>query len=288
MFGTSSEITRHNPSCFLFLIDQSSSMAEPFGEDRAAGVTKAEGVALALNNLLRNLIITCSKSDGIRNYFDVCVLGYGEKVGPAWNGALAGQEVVTIRDVANNFARIMERTEAVDDGFGGTVQQTTQTPVWIEPRAKGSTLMCEALGYAHTVLSDWLMRNATAFPPVIVHITDGEATDGDPSGWMAALANLTTTNGSVTLFNVHLSSRRAAEPLKFPDSVDALPKIEGATDPFSRMLFERASLLTPFMRNVAWENGLYLTEQSRAFVLNADPTLLVLALEIGTRPGNVW
>ncbi len=54
------------------------------------------------------------------------------------------------------------------------------------------------------------------------------------------------------------------------------------------MLFERASLLTPFMRNVAWENGLYLSEQSRAFVLNADPTLLVLALEIGTRPGNVW
>jgi len=288
VFGTSSEITRNNPSCFLFLVDQSSSMAEPFGEDRSSGVTKAEGVALALNNLLRNLIITCSKSDGIRNYFDVAVIGYGATVGPAWTGALTGREMVTIRDVANNYARILERTETVDDGFGGKVEQKTQMPVWIEPRAKGSTLMCEALRYAHVVLSDWVLRNATAFPPVIVHITDGEATDGDPAPLLGALGELTTTNGKVTLFNVHLSSRRAAEPLKFPDKVEELPVVEGKVDPYARMLFERASLLTPFMRNVAWENGLYLSEQSRAFVLNADPTLLVLALEIGTRPGNVW
>jgi hypothetical protein len=288
VFGTSSEITRNNPSCFLFLVDQSSSMAEPFGEDRASGVTKAEGVALALNNLLRNLIITCSKSDGIRNYFDVAVIGYGATVGPAWTGALTGQEVVTIRDVANNHARIIERTEAVDDGFGGKDEQTTRFPVWIEPKAKGSTLMCQALNYANNVLSEWVLRNATAFPPVIVHITDGEATDGDPGPLLSALGELGTTNGKVTLFNVHLSSRRAAEPLKFPDSPDALPVVDGKTDPYAKLLFEKASPLTPFMRNVAWENGLYLNERSRAFVLNADPTLLVLALEIGTRPGNVW
>ena len=42
------------------------------------------------------------------------------------------------------------------------------------------------------------------------------------------------------------------------------------------------------MRTVAWENGLPLTDAAKAFVLNADPTLLVLALEIGTRPGKLW
>ena len=287
---SSSEITRNNPSCFLFLVDQSSSMAESFGEERGTGQTKAEGVALALNNLLRNLIITCSKSDGIRNYFDVCVIGYGQTVQPAWSGALAGMEMVPIRDVANNYASMLEKVEMVDDGlgFGQQVPRKTRLPIWVEPTAKGSTLMCTALRYGHQILSEWLMRAPTAFPPVIVHITDGEATDGDPSPYLAALAGLGNHNGRVTLFNVHLSSRRQAEPLRFPDSPDVLPKVMGRTDPYAKVLWEHSTYLTPYMRNIAWENGLMLTDRSRAFVLNADPALLVLALEIGTRPGAMW
>lgn len=286
----SSDITRNNPSCFLFLVDQSSSMAEPFGEDRTNPQTKAEGVALALNNLIRNLIITCSKSDGIRNYFDICVIGYGQTVQPLWGGALAGQDMVSIREVANNYIGMTEKVDMVDDGFGfgQQVPRTTKTPIWVTPTAKGSTLMCTALRYSYDILSNWLLRSATAFPPVIVHITDGEATDGDPTPYLAALAGLGNHNGRVTLFNVHLSSRRQAEPLRFPDSADVLPKVAGRTDPYAKMLWESSSYLTPYMRNVAWENGLMLTDRSRAFVLNADPSLLVLALEIGTRPGAMW
>ena len=41
------EISRTNPSCFLFLIDQSGSMQEPFGTSDGAsgGKTKAESLA---------------------------------------------------------------------------------------------------------------------------------------------------------------------------------------------------------------------------------------------------
>ena len=97
-----------------------------------------------------------------------------------------------------------------------------------------------------------------------------------------ALAALGTGNGRATLFNVHLSSRRAARPVSFPDQTEGLP------DSYAQLLFDKASYLTPFMRTVAWENGLPLTDAAKAFVLNADPTLLVLALEIGTRPGKLW
>lgn len=285
-----SEITRNNPSAFLFIIDQSSSMAQPFGA-RTEGTppqTKAEGVATALNNLLRNLIITCSKSDGIRDYFAVGLIGYGETIGPAWAGALWGQEMVPIRQVANSYARLVERTTTVDDGTGTLVEQVTRAPVWVEPTAKGSTLMCGALEYGYRVMQAWLMRNASCFPPVIVHITDGEATDGDPAPYLSALTELGSTNGRVLLFNVHLSSNREAEPVSFPDSVEGLPRRDGKTDPFARLLFERASRLTPYMRSVAWEHGLLLTESAKAFVLNADPSMMVMALEIGTRPGNLW
>lgn len=277
-----SDITRQNPSCFLFIIDQSSSMSQQFG-DRTVGLTKAEGVALALNNLLRNLIITCSKSDGIRNYFDVGVIGYGEKVGPAWSGALAGQDLVPIRDVAHNYARITEKVTVLSDPDAvGIREQRVTTPVWVDPVARGSTLMCAALEYSRSVLQYWLMRNQSCSPPVVVHITDGEATDGDPAPLLAALTELSSSNGPVTLFNVHLSSSRDAAPTSFPDIPEGLPNA------YAKMLFEQASYLTPYMRSVAWDHGIGLTEKSRAFVLNADPTLLVMALEIGTRPGSLW
>lgn len=282
MLYRNSDITRQNPSCFLFVIDQSSSMAQKFG-DRAENQSKADGVALALNNLLRNLIITCSKADGIRNYFDVGIIGYGATVGSAWTGGLAGQELVPIRDVAHNFARMTEKVVVLPSAVPADAsQQAVPMPVWVDPVAKGSTLMCQALRHAHSLLQQWLYRNPSSSPPVVVHITDGEATDGDPAPLMAALTELGTVNGQVILFNVHLSSSRDAAPTSFPDTAEGLPNV------FAKTLYERASVLTPYMRTVAWNHGTMVSEEARAFVLNADPSLLVLALEIGTRPGSLW
>ena len=275
-----SGITRNNPTCFLFVIDQSASMGQQFG-DRQEPQTKAEGVASALNNLLRNLIITCSKSDGIRNYFDIGVIGYGETAGPAWSGPLYGRELVPIRDVAHYYTRTMEKREPILDPFGGKTEQVVKLPVWVEPKSAGSTPMCQALGQAHDVMKMWLLRNQTCQPPVVVHITDGEATDGNPASIMTALTELRSINGPLTLFNVHLSSRREAKPTSFPDTPDNLP------DNYARLLFDHSSFLTAYMRSVAWDNGLPLNESAHAFVCNADPALLITALEIGTRASYV-
>ncbi len=267
------DITRRSPACFLFLIDQSSSMAQPFGDrsEHLPTLTKAEGVAQALNNLLRSLVLSASKSDGIRNYFEVGIIGYGETADFAWRGALAGSGLVAIRDVANNFLRV---NRSAEDG--------SPQPVWIEPVAKGSTLMCDALHLTKQTLGRWVNQNHNCFPPIVVHITDGEATDGDPAPLLEEIGELRTAHGKALLFHVHLSSSRTAEPASFPDSPENLP------DTFARLLYEHSSPLTPYMRTIAWENGQMLTENSRAFVLNADPSLMVLAMEIGTRPGKLW
>src|SRR6266567_4309452 len=71
------EISRKNPGCFLFLVDQSESMEDPFGGGEA-GRKKAEELATILNKLIHNLSIRCAKSDSIYDYFHVGVLGYGE------------------------------------------------------------------------------------------------------------------------------------------------------------------------------------------------------------------
>jgi hypothetical protein len=69
------ELSRTNPTCMVFLIDQSRSMAEPFGAQPEK--PKAQGVADGINRLLQNLVLKCAKADGIRDYFHIGVVGYG-------------------------------------------------------------------------------------------------------------------------------------------------------------------------------------------------------------------
>ena len=129
------DISRTNPTCFLFLVDQSSSMLEPFGAQPAK--QKADGVADAINRLLQNLVLKCAKSEGVRDYFHVGIIGYGATVGPAWGGTLAGQPLVPVSAIGNSPLRVEQRTRKVDDGAGGLVEQSFKFPVWFEAKANG-------------------------------------------------------------------------------------------------------------------------------------------------------
>lgn len=271
------EISRTSPSCFLFLIDQSGSM-----QDAVGGRTKAQGVSDAINRLLQNLVIKCAKSEGVRNYYDVGVIGYGAQVGPAFSGELAGRGLVPISGIANAPARIEQRTKKVDDGAGGLVEQTIKFPIWFDPTANGGTPMCQALARAQDILQTWITLNTNGFPPVVIHITDGESTDGNPTDAMNNLTSLSTSDGNVLLFNLHLSSNPNATAISFPASNAELP------DEYARVLFGGASTLTSFMRSVAnQEHGFNLSDGAKGFVLNGDLTLIIQALDIGTRPSNL-
>jgi hypothetical protein len=273
------EISRNNPSCFLFLIDQSGSMGDAFPGEGSK--KKADGVADAINKLLQNLVIRCAKEEGVRDYFHVGVIGYGASVGPAFSGSLSGKELVSISEIANSPARVEERTKKVDDGAGGLVDQKVRFPIWFDPISGGGTPMCQALGQGKTILQRWLAQHSNGFPPVVIHITDGESTDGDPGPAMRELTALSSSDGNVLLFNLHLSTNPNAISTAFPDSATQLP------DQFSRVLFDGASFLTTFMRSVAGEHGFHLGEGAKCFVLNADLVLVIQALDIGTRPSNL-
>lgn len=67
------EISRTSPSAFLFIIDQSGSMDERMETEQ----TKAQFVADVLNKTLYQLVIRCTRADGVRNYFDMGVIAYG-------------------------------------------------------------------------------------------------------------------------------------------------------------------------------------------------------------------
>lgn len=273
------EISRLNPTCFVFLIDQSASMIDPWGGDETR--TKADGLAVILNRTLQNLVIECSKGDEVRGYFDVAVLGYGAKVGPAFLGALAGQEIAPIDQVAANPARVEERTRKVDDGLGGVIEHTVKFPIWFDPVADNGTPMCEALRQAEALVRGWVGSHPTAFPPVVINLTDGEATDGDPLLPAESLRNVTTADGNVLLLNVHLSSHKLQQPFSFPDTADNLP------DQYARQLFAMSSSLPPAMQARAREFGYPVAELSRGFFYQADPVGVIEFLQVGTRPSNL-
>ena len=101
-------------------------------------------------------------------------------------GSSPGQELVPISHIADNPARIDE-------------QDGVRMPVWFEEMADGGTPMCRATTEAERIVGDWISTHADGFPPIVIHITDGEATDGDPSDRLKALTTQTTSDGKVSV-----------------------------------------------------------------------------------------
>jgi hypothetical protein len=269
------EISRINPSCFIFLVDQSASMIDLIGDE--AKQSKANVVADALNRLLTELAIRCAKEEGVRDYFYVAVIGYGGRTAQsAFSGALDGQGLVPISRVADNPLRVEQRTKLSPDGAGGVIELKKDFPIWVQPTANGATPMCHALAAAKDLVVGWVTQYSRSFPPIVINLTDGEANDGDPHAAASELVRLRTDDGAVLLFNLHISAA-GGSPITFPAEAVGLP------DQYARSLFEMSSELPPHMRDYAASNHYNVTTGSKGFVYNADIVALIQFLDIGTR-----
>jgi hypothetical protein len=112
------EISRTTPTCFLLLVDQSGSMAKPFGGK--SGKSKAEGVAEAVNPLLQTLVARCTKGEHILDRYLVGVIGYG--AGLVFPGfsivGLTGDVLQPVSRIGACPRRVEDRIQRVDDGAG--------------------------------------------------------------------------------------------------------------------------------------------------------------------------
>ncbi len=273
----SAEISRTHPTCILFVIDQSGSMSE----DLEAGATKANFLADVLNRSLMELVIRCKKAEGILNYFDVGVISYsGRGVGPGFGGVLAGSHLCEIGALARSPVRVETRKKRVPDGAGGLVETEVKFPVWFDAEASGGTPMCGALRMAGDLLADWCRDHPHSFPPTVLHVTDGEATDGTAIDVEAAAAHVvaqSTGDGNAVLLNLHVSGS-GGEPVRFPSSDLAMPSS------YARLLFRTSSLLPPEFQRRATEAGVVVRQDSRGYVYNGRLDDVVTFFDIGTRP----
>ena len=276
----SREISRQNKACFLFLLDQSFSMEEPLGNSNRR---KCDELVTAVNGWLHNMAIRAAGDEGIRDWIDIGVIGYRTDqnatpiITPVLQGPLANRPIVSIKDIGENPARIENRTQVIpDEETGEMIEIPCEMPVWVDPVTEGGTPMCHVLHYAYEILNNWIQQHRASFPPIVVHITDGESQDGDPIPYADAVKSLSTDDGNVLLFNGHLSMA-PVDPFLFPSNPQFLP------DALAGTLFQMSSLLPESLYNSAVQEGFQLQPGARGMAFNADMVCLIRFLDMGTR-----
>ena len=277
------DISRNNPGCFLFLIDQSGSMTAALGGQPE--LRKMDGAADAVNRILDAISQRCSQGMDIRDYFHVGVIAYSSddagrpNLQTALPGTTPEQPFLTISQVVD-AAQVEERQVKEPDGAGGVIDVTRKVPVWLRPTASYGTPMCEALAAASKALQDWTAQHADSYPPMLINVTDGDATDGNPEPLAQEIMGLQTNDGNVLIYNAHLSEM-SAMPVQYPADESDVPP-----DEYAGRMFRMSSVFPAPVVELAASMGLPVTEGSRGYVYNADMVTLVQFLDIGTRAAS--
>ena len=271
------EISRANPACILFLLDQSGSMNATFGAPGQTALPKAQSVADAINRLISELVVTCTDGESVLDRFHIGVITYG---GAQACHAPGFQGLQALSEVATHPLRVDTRIQQVPDGAGGLVQQETRFPIWFEPKADGGTPMCHAISLAKEVIEPWVASHPQSFPPIVFNITDGEGTDGDPLQSLRNIQACGTQDGGALTLNLFLADGQGAS-MAYPTSFQHMP--EGPL----RSLVEGASVLPDSMRRRASQfHEMVLPEGARGVVLQASLVDVIRLLDIGSRPIN--
>ena len=280
------QITRNTPTAFIFLIDQSVSMQRMTtlnGEE----MTMSEAAARIVNQQINGLVLRCIKYNEVRHYYDIAVIGYGERAYSGWNGSLEGRTFVSPEELQNHpFKKIVVREEK--NTRKGVQIKEIEKVQWMEARHDGSwTHLDKAFDMAHNLLDDWMREHhdKDCYPPTIINITDGEF-NGATKDYVLQQANelksMFTNDGNVILFNIHFAPNKSGDEVVCPIS-----KNELNGDSYAETLFEMSSLL-PLRYNDDIARRLNDDRPGRhvAMGVNADATALIKLMDIGT-PTNI-
>lgn len=280
------QISRSTPTAFIFLIDQSVSMNRKttlMGEQ----MTLAEAVARIVNNQINELVLRCVKTNEVRHYYDIALIGYGQNVYSGWQGALEGRFFVSPQEIKDNpFKKIVTREEVRTRK--GLVVKEVEKVQWLEARCDGHwTHMREAFKKAKALLEEWMVEHhdKDCYPPTIINITDGAFNDATVEQMQQEaneLKSLFTNDGNVILFNIHISPN-SGDSVTFPTNIAELTGSD-----YGRTLFNLSSLL-PLRYNADIARLRHDSDNNVrhvAMAQNASMSTLIQLMDIGT-PTNI-
>ena len=280
------QITRNTPTAFIFLIDQSVSMQNYttlYGEE----MPMAEAVARIVNHQLNELVLRCIKGSETRDYYDIAIIGYGEKAYSGWKGELEGRDFVKPSELKEHPYKKITTKKETRTRKGVKVVEIEEVQ-WIEAEAtEGWTRVHHAFEKAKGLLDEWMEKHhdKDCYPPTIINITDGEF-NGATKEYVLQQANelksMFTNDGNVILFNIHISANKAV-CVTCPASKDEVSFSSLATTMYemSSLLPMRYSDRIADLRGDGTPNNRY-----RAMSINADMSTLIQLMDIGT-PTNI-
>ena len=280
------QITRNTPTAFIFLIDQSVSMQKYttlYGEE----MPMAEAVARIVNHQLNELVLRCVKGSETRDYYDIAIIGYGEKAYSGWKGELEGRDFVKPSELKEHPYKKITTKKETRTRKGVKVVEIEEVQ-WIEAEAtQGWTRVHHAFEKAKGLLDEWMEKHhdKDCYPPTIINITDGEF-NGATKEYVLQQANelksMFTNDGNVILFNIHISANKAV-CVTCPASKDEVSFSSLATTMYemSSLLPMRYSDRIADLRKDGTPNNRY-----RAMSINADMSTLIQLMDIGT-PTNI-
>ncbi|MBE6196611.1 MAG: VWA domain-containing protein [Rikenellaceae bacterium] len=275
----SQSITRTHRTLIVLALDRSGSMCEQI-ETPDGPRTKAEAVCEIANSLLFELIERARRSDGVRDYYDIAAIGYS---GAGIEPLLTEKWLLSVSELAQDEPRYTERLTIHTLPDGTQSLHRIKRPEWIRPNAAGETPMYALFCQVHDLVKAWCSdpRNRESFPPVVFHITDGEASDSSPDDLREicrAIREEGTQDGNTLLLNCHLTSHTLNPRILFPSGIEELNE-----NRYARLLYDCSSELPAvFEQEICRLKGNSGRGPFRGMSYNCSTQELITLLNIGS------
>lgn len=276
-------ITQQNPSAIIFCLDCSTSMQE-LVEFNERVMSKASVVSMITNIMIDELIIRSSRHNRLRHYYDVAVIGYH---GSSIENLLGGERIeftpITKFDELSPKQRDYCFKQHLSNG--DVTYANFITHDWIEPISEGKTPMYEALVEVYRLVDEWccMHNHRNSFPPIIFHITDGNATDASTAELLSIAEEIKqthTNDGNTLLVNVHIGSGEeyCSRGALFPDAIDR----HSASEQMAALFAMSSEAPTSLVHQLPTINVTSGEQPPRLVAYNISPCELLNIVNIGS------
>lgn len=233
------------------------------------------------NALITELIDRCQRTDALRNYYDIAVIGYANDEVESLLGKQGFISIEQLKQMAPERSTISIEEELPD---GSSAMVTHSITEWIRPKAEGKTPMYEALLRVRDLVGKWCAEseNRESFPPIVINITDGESSDCDDRELCDICSQIrrqATADGNTLLLNIHISANSTIPSMVFPMAEELV-----AADRYARTLAECSSIMPEaFNESIQQIKGAGATPPFIGMGYNASIIELLSIINIGSR-----